>query len=76
MSRDLSILASCSPLQKRSVLKIAIEVVKADNKIHSKEISVLDSLQDKLGLAQEELDLVHYTPLSDAVAVDNTVVSP
>jgi hypothetical protein len=69
MSQDLSILATCSPLQKRSVLKIAIEVVKADNKIHSKEISVLDSLQDKLGLAQEELDLVHYTPLSDAVAV-------
>ena len=69
MSRDLSILASCSPLQKRSVLKIAIEVVKADNKIHSKEISVLDSLQEELGLCQEELDLVHYTPLSDAVAV-------
>ncbi len=69
MSRALPILETCSPLQKRSILKIAIELVKADNKIHSKEISVLDSLQDVLGLPQEELDLVHYTSLSDAVVV-------
>ncbi len=60
---------SCSPLQKRSILKIAIELVKADNRIHSKEISVLDKLQESLGLTQEELDLVHYSPLSDAVSI-------
>lgn len=76
MNMDLSILSTCTPLQKRSVLKIAIEVVKADNKIHSKEISVLDSLQDELGLPQEDLDLVHYTPLSDAVAVVRQMESP
>ena len=66
---DTSCLKSCTPVQKRSILKIAIELVKADNKIHSKEISVLDDLQESLGLAQEELDLIHYAPLSEAVSV-------
>ena len=61
---DTSCLKSCTPVQKRSILKIAIELVKADNKIHSKEISVLDDLQESLGLTQEELDLIHYAPLS------------
>lgn len=69
MNAGLSSLVLCSPVQKRSILKIAIELVKADNRIHSKEISILDSLQEKLGLTQEELDLIHYTPLSDAVSI-------
>ena len=66
---DTSRLRFCTPVQKRSILKIAIELVKADNKIHSKEISVLDDLQESLGLTQEELDLIHYAPLSEAVSV-------
>lgn len=78
MRMDISCFKSCKPVQKRSILKVAIELVKADNRIHSKEISVLDRLQATLGLPQEELDLVHYTPLSDAVSVvrdmDATVV--
>ena len=69
MYTDISRLANCTPVQKRSILKIAIELVKADNKIHSKEISVLDDLQESLGLTQEELDLIHYTPLSEAVSI-------
>ena len=62
-------LKSMTPIQKRALLKIAIELVKADNKIHSKEVSVLNELQEHLGLSQEELDLIHYIPLSDAVSV-------
>lgn len=62
-------LQSLTPIQKRALLKIAIELVKADNKIHSKEVSVLNTLQESLGLPQEELDLIHYIPLADAVAV-------
>lgn len=69
MNACLSSLILCSPVQKRSILKIAIELVKADNRIHSKEISILDKLQKSLGLSQEELDLIHYTPLSDAVSI-------
>ena len=62
-------LKSLTSIQKRALLKIAIELVKADNKIHSKEVSVLNRLQEDLGLPQEELDLIHYIPLSDAVSV-------
>lgn len=76
MSMDISCLKSCTPVQKRSILKVAIELVKADNRIHSKEISVLDKLQESLGLTQEELDLVHYTPLSDAVSVVRSMDAP
>lgn len=56
-----------SPIQKRAVFKIAVELVKADKKIHSKEISVLDWLTTALDLSQQELDLVHYTSLAIAV---------
>lgn len=69
MDSNRSSLLHCSPVQKRAILKIAIELVKADNRIHTKEISILDRLQDQLSLSQEELDIVHYTSLADAVAV-------
>ena len=69
MQRDIERLTGCSPIQKRSILKIAIELVKADNRIHSKEITVLDNLQKSLGLTQDELDLTHYTSLSEAVSI-------
>lgn len=69
MNQGLSSLNSCTSVQKRAVFKIAVELVKADNKIHSREISVLDSLQDVLGLSRDELDLIHYTTLSEAVSI-------
>lgn len=76
---NIDSLKSLTPIQKRALLKIAIELVKADNKIHSKEVSVLNDLQGVLDLPQEELDLIHYIPLSDAVSVigqmDGTEVS-
>lgn len=65
MSMDT--LSSLTPLQKRSVFKIAVDMIKADNKIHSKEISVLDKLQSSMRLTQEEMDMVHYITLADAV---------
>lgn len=56
-----------SSAQKRSIFKLAIELVKADNRIHSKEISILDDLQTVLGLSQEEIDLTHYSSLQEAI---------
>ena len=56
-----------SVTQRRAVMKLAVELVKADNRIHSKEVSVLDELQSGLGLDQEELDLIHYLTLENAV---------
>ncbi len=59
--------ASLTSVQKRAILKVALEMVKADNKIHSKEVAALNTLRRNLNLRQEELDLIHYIPLSDAV---------
>lgn len=56
-----------SPTQKRAVFKIAVDLIKADNRIHSKEISVLDRLLENLNLNQEELDMIHYLTLAEAV---------
>ena len=56
-----------SGTQRRAVMKLAVELVKADSRIHSKEVSVLDGLQSGLGFDQEELDLIHYLTLESAI---------
>mgnify|MGYP002516141064 FL=1 len=56
-----------SGTQRRAVMKLAVELVKADDRIHSKEVAVLDELQSVLGLDQQELDLIHYLSLESAV---------
>ena len=48
--------ASLTSVQKRAILKVALEMVKADNKIHSKEVAALNTLRRNLNLRQEELD--------------------
>lgn len=54
-------------IQRRAVMKIAVELVKADSRIHTKEVGLLDRLQSGLGLEQKELDLTHYLSLENAV---------
>ena len=54
-------------IQRRAVMKIAVELVKADSRIHSKEVELLDELQKCLRLSQEEMDLTHYLSLENAV---------
>lgn len=54
-------------LQRKSIFKLAIELVKADNQIHRNEVAILDALQDVFHLSQEELDLVHYISLQEAI---------
>lgn len=56
-----------SGTQRRAVMKLAVELVKADDRIHSKEVTVLDEVQSALGLEQNELDLIHYLSLENAV---------
>ena len=53
--------------QKKSVFKVAIEFVKADNQIHRNEIALLDDLQSRFRLSQEDLDATHYISLEEAV---------
>lgn len=67
----MSILSSLSPLKKRTVFKIAVDLIKADYRIHSKEINVLDRLQNDLCLSQQDIDLTHYITLSEAISSIN-----
>lgn len=60
-------ISALTALQKRAVFKIAVDLIKADNRIHYKEISVLEHIQDSLNLSQDELDLIHYMTLDEAV---------
>lgn len=58
-----------SEVQKRALLKLAVDLVKADNRIHSKEISVLESIQNALLMSQTDIDLIHYITLSEAISI-------
>ena len=55
-------------LNKLAVLRIAVDLVKADSRIHGNEISLLASLQEKFALSQDDLDRIHYITLQQAVA--------
>ena len=52
---------------KKSVFKIVVELVKADNQIHRNEVALLGEVQDVMGLSQEDLDLIHYLSLQEAL---------
>lgn len=61
-------LSQLSALKKRSIFKIAVDLIKADNRIHCKEINILDNLQKDFLLTQEEIDLTHYITLAEAIS--------
>lgn len=63
----MSMLSTLHELSKKAVFKIAVDLIKADNKIHSQEINVLDRLQKDLQLSQEDIDMVHYMTLEDTI---------
>ena len=55
-------------LNKLAVLRIAVDLVKADSRIHGNEISLLATLQEKFALSQDDLDRIHYITLQQAVS--------
>ena len=55
-------------LNKLAVLRIAVDLVKADCRIHGDEIGLLASLQEKFALSQDDLDRIHYITLQQAVS--------
>lgn len=59
--------SALTSLQKRSVFKIAVDLVKADSQIHKNEVVALRHLHESLGLSQEEIDMVHYLTLQEAL---------
>ena len=68
MEHSRNLLNNLSLNQKKSVFRIATELVKADNQIHRNEVALLDDLQSRIQLSQEELDATHYLSLQEAVA--------
>ena len=56
-----------TPSQKQAVFKLAVELVKADKRIHSQEIEALKGLQEALALEQSQLDLIHYCTMQGAI---------
>lgn len=57
-----------SSYQKQALLKIAVDLVKADNQIHRNEVAALNRLQRQYQITAEEVDLSHYLSLQQAVA--------
>ncbi len=56
-----------SATQKQAVFKLAVELVKADRRIHSQEIGALTQLQEALAIEQTQLDLIHYCTMQTAI---------
>ena len=65
---DISAL-KLTPSQKQAVFKLAVELVKADKRIHSQEVFALKSLQEALSLEQEQVDLIHYSTMQNAIGI-------
>lgn len=58
-----------SDVQKRSLFKVAVDLVKVDKQIHRNEISLLDELQRVCDINDQAMEMIHYTTLSQAVNV-------
>lgn len=56
-------------LKKRAILKLAVNLVKADSRIHDNEIILLNEIRLALGLAQEEMDMIHYASTENAISL-------
>ena len=58
-----------TPVQKRAAMKIAVDLAKADRQIHGAEVSLLNDCQRKLGLTDDELEMIHYLSLQECIEV-------
>lgn len=58
-----------TPMQKRAVMKIAVDLAKADKQIHADEVTLLNDYRRELGLADDELQMIHYLSLQECVEV-------
>lgn len=55
-------------LNKLAVLRVAVDLVKADGRIHGGEVGLLTSLRERFELSQDDLDRIHYITLQQAVS--------
>lgn len=54
-------------VQKRSLFKVAVDLVKVDKQIHRNEITLLDELQRVCDIGEGCMDMIHYTTLHQAI---------
>ena len=62
-----NIVLELSNAQKRALFKLAVDIVKADKCIHSNEVSFLNRLQTMCGVSGDDLELIHYISLQQAI---------
>lgn len=62
-----NILLNLNNAQKRALFKLAVDLVKADKCIHGNEVSFLARMQKMCGVSGDELELIHYLSLQQAV---------
>lgn len=60
------LLENLTYLNKLSVMRLAVDLIKADGRIHRDEVSILSALQKDFDLSQEDLDRIHYITLQQA----------
>jgi hypothetical protein len=58
-----------SPVQNRALFKLAVDLVKADDQIHYDEIAVLHDLQTQCNITADEIELIHYISLQEAIDI-------
>lgn len=66
MNENLSEL-NLSPICKLAVMRLAVDLIKADNQIFGEEVAVLTQLQNQFGLSQQDVDGIHYITLQQAI---------
>ena len=54
-------------IEKQSLMKVAVDLVKADNRIHRNEVAALGRLQKMYFVSNEEMEMTHYMSLQQAV---------
>ncbi len=52
---------------KRSLFKVAVDLMKADNQIHGNEIALLGQLQEACDMPASGLEMMHYVSLQQAL---------
>ena len=52
---------------KRSLFKVAVDLMKADNQIHGNEITLLSQLQEACDMPASGLEMMHYVSLQQAI---------
>lgn len=60
---------SLSHMQKKAVMKLAVNLAKSDKQIHGGEIALLNDYQSQLEMSESELEMIHYLSFQESIEV-------